>query len=146
MSHPALPDPAAVARGAEIIEHELKRSLIMPRPADCIRSILRMLDAAYELLRQPTDDRNPYAVAAGIAVSLVDGYQRRWTSWGRRDRPLRDVPLPSSVDGASSPAYGSGRWSVRRTRPLGVLQLRPEPQATPNRLPVLGRPRLPYEI
>ena len=56
-----------MARGAEIIERELKRALILPRPAECIRSILRMLDAAYELLRQPTDDRNPYAVAAGVS-------------------------------------------------------------------------------
>jgi hypothetical protein len=82
MSHPALPDPAAVARGSQIIEHELQRSLIMPRPAECIRSILRMLDAAYELLRQPTDDRNPYALAAGIAVSVVDGYRRALAELG----------------------------------------------------------------
>ena len=84
MSNSALPDPDDVARGAEIIERELKRSLIMPRPAMCIRSILRMLDAAYELLRQPTDDRNTYAVAAGIAVSLVDGYRRALAELGAR--------------------------------------------------------------
>jgi len=52
-------------------------TLIMHRPAEFIRSILRMLDAAYSLLREPTDDRNPYAVAAGIATSLVDGYSAR---------------------------------------------------------------------
>jgi hypothetical protein len=82
VSHPALPDPAAVARGAEMIERELKRTLIMPLPAECIRSILRMLDAAYALLGQPTDARNPYALAAGIAVSLVDGYRRALAELG----------------------------------------------------------------
>jgi hypothetical protein len=41
-----------------------------------------MLDAAYELLRQPTNDRNPYAVAAGIAVSPIDGYQRALAELG----------------------------------------------------------------
>jgi hypothetical protein len=69
-------------RRQKLLERELKRSLIMPRPAECIRSILRMLDAAYELLRQPTDDRNPYSLAAGIAVSLVDGYRRALAELG----------------------------------------------------------------
>jgi hypothetical protein len=73
-----------VARGAEIIERVPKRSLIMPLPAECIRSILGMLDAAYALLREPTDDRNPYALAAGIAVSLVDGYRRALADLGTR--------------------------------------------------------------
>jgi hypothetical protein len=60
MSHPALPDPAAVARGAKTIERELKRALILPR----------------------ADDRNPYALAAGIGVSLVDRYQRALAELG----------------------------------------------------------------
>jgi hypothetical protein len=75
MSNSALPDPDDVARGAQLIEHELSGSLMLPRPAECIRAIMQMLDAAYELLRQSADDRNPYAMAAGIAVSLTDGYR-----------------------------------------------------------------------
>jgi hypothetical protein len=32
--------------------------------------------------RSPTDDRNPYALAAGIAISLVDGYRRALAELG----------------------------------------------------------------
>ncbi len=80
MSHPTTPDPDAVARGAELLEHELRRSLIMPRPAETFRTILRMLDAAYQALTMPADD--PYATAAGVAVSLVDGYRRALAELG----------------------------------------------------------------
>jgi len=37
MSRPSLPDPTAVARGAELIKQELLRSMIMPRPAAALR-------------------------------------------------------------------------------------------------------------
>jgi hypothetical protein len=84
MPHPALPEPAAAARGAEIIERELKRTLILPRPAECLRSILHMLNVAYELLRHPTDDRIPYALTAGIALALVDGYRRAMAELGAK--------------------------------------------------------------
>lgn len=80
MSHPS-PDPAAVQRGAEIIENELTRSMIMPRPADTIRAILRMIDSAAEALAEPAGD-DPYATAAGIAISLIDGYRRELAALG----------------------------------------------------------------
>jgi hypothetical protein len=82
MSHPSIPDPAAVARGAELIEHELQRSMIMPRPAAALRSILRHLAAAFEALSNPADDQDPYATAAGIAISLVDNYRRALAELG----------------------------------------------------------------
>lgn len=69
MLYPTTPDPSAVARGTAIVEREL--STLPPRSTECIRSILRMLDAAYELLCQPTDDRNPSPSAA--AGQKVDG-------------------------------------------------------------------------
>ena len=59
MAHPTTPDPDAVARGADILEHELRRSLIMPRPAETFRTILQLLDSAYLALHQPADAPTP---------------------------------------------------------------------------------------
>ena len=81
MSRPSLPDPTAVARGAELIKQELLRSMIMPRPAAALRG-----DHAAARLRArgafpASDEQDPYAVAAGVAISLVDCYRPCWLSW-----------------------------------------------------------------
>ena len=70
------PDPADVTRGAQIIFRELERSLILPRPAACIRAILALVDSAHAVLSQPIADMDPYRQAAGVAVALVDGVRR----------------------------------------------------------------------
>jgi hypothetical protein len=56
------------------------RRLIMPRPGECIRSILHILDAAYELLHHRR------------TVSLVDGYRRALAEPGRSDKPHARCP------------------------------------------------------
>jgi hypothetical protein len=83
MSRPS-PDPAAVARGAELIKQELLRSMIMPRPAATLRGIMRLLDSAHEAHSRPTDEQDPYAVAARVAISLVDCYRRTLAALGAR--------------------------------------------------------------
>ena len=82
MSEHPNPDPRAVARGAEIIKRELEHSLIMPRPAAAICAILRILDSAYVVLSEPTGNRDPYLVAAGVATGIVDGYRRELAGLG----------------------------------------------------------------
>jgi hypothetical protein len=80
MSYRAVPPEDAVQRGFRIVERELERSLILPRPASCIRRILKLIDSAHNVLTElsavdrhgnpATDD---FAEAAGVAVSLVAG-------------------------------------------------------------------------
>ena len=50
------PDPVAMARGAEIIEHELQHSMIMPRPAEAIRKILAALDIVATAPQLPREE------------------------------------------------------------------------------------------
>jgi hypothetical protein len=50
------PDPVAVARGAEIIEHELQHSMIMPRPAEAIRKILAALEIVATAPQLPREE------------------------------------------------------------------------------------------
>ena len=75
--HTKPPDPDDVTRGTQLIYRELERSLIMPKPAACIRAILRLIDSAYAVLNAPTPEgMSAYTVAAGVAVGLVDGARR----------------------------------------------------------------------
>jgi hypothetical protein len=76
MSNPAVPNPDDVQRGREIVCRELDRSLIMPRPAQTIRAILRLIDSAHTVLSQQIEGQDPYTQAAGVAVGLVDGCRR----------------------------------------------------------------------
>jgi hypothetical protein len=49
----------------------------MPKPAACIRAILRLIDSAYTVLTAPAlEGMSEYTVAAGVAVGLVDGARR----------------------------------------------------------------------
>ena len=58
MSYPPLPEDA-VQRGFRIIERELQRSLILPRPASCIRKILSLINSAHVVLAElSTIDRH----------------------------------------------------------------------------------------
>jgi len=50
------PDPDDVTRGMQVIFGELERSLIMPKPAACMRAILRLIDSAYAVLSGPTPE------------------------------------------------------------------------------------------
>ena len=81
MTHYSAPDPDDVRRGHEIIERELERSMILPRPAACLRAILRLLDSAIVVLSEPTTDADPYRVAAGVALGIADGYGQSWPRW-----------------------------------------------------------------
>jgi hypothetical protein len=77
MSHPSLP----VARGAERIEHQLQRSLIMPRPVEAIRTILRALDCAEQAMREPAANSDP-SPPRPVSWSL---------SWTTRARALAEL-------------------------------------------------------
>jgi hypothetical protein len=90
MSYPALPPEDAVQRGFRIIERELQRSLILPKPAGCVRTILKLIDSAHNVLVELSAvDRhgNPAvddfaSAAAGVAVSLVAGCRQALADLG----------------------------------------------------------------
>jgi hypothetical protein len=89
-TYPALPPEDAVQRGYRIVERELQRSLILPRPASCIRKILSLINSAHLVLSELSridsignpamDDQE--AAAAGVAVALVAGARQALADLG----------------------------------------------------------------
>ena len=66
-------DRSAVKRGHEILERELRNSLILPKPAQCLRRILAAIQLADEALRAPVADvADPLACAGGVLLAMID--------------------------------------------------------------------------
>jgi hypothetical protein len=83
MSHPALPTPAAVQRGAAALGTALRLSTLLPREQEAVFAILRALNAANEAMSGPASDaEDSYAQCAGILLSLIDTYRRALAALG----------------------------------------------------------------
>lgn len=82
MSHPSIPDPAAVERGHVELVHVLRAGGPLDgRQAAAVTAVLAAAESAREALAEP-DPADPYARAAGVAWSLVDSITRQLAALG----------------------------------------------------------------
>jgi len=90
---------------------------------------MRLLDSAHDAHSQPADEQDPYAVAAGVAISLVDCYRRmlaelvpgeRRDGHGDRGRPALPDPAfsGSSVPDTITERF-DGIWAADAPVPAG---------------------------